>query len=109
MKVHTGALAQEVRKGADGKITVVAKSSDGKESEFVAGRLLMAVGRRSNADLLNLENTGVQMDRKGFIEVVDYLETTKKHLCGGRCQRPADVHPRRQPASVAGGGQHTEW
>ena len=80
MEVHTGALAQEIRKGADGRITVVAKSSDGRESEFVAGRLLMAVGRRSNADLLNLENTGVQIDQKGFIKVNDYLETTKKNI-----------------------------
>jgi mycothione reductase len=80
MEVRTGALAEEVRKGSDGKITVVVKTSDGKREEFTAHRLLVAVGRRSNADLLKLENTGVQVDQKGFIKVNEYLETTKKNI-----------------------------
>src|SRR5512136_718860 len=49
MEIHTGALAEEVGKGANGKVTVAVKTSDGKRSEFTADRLLMAVGRRSNA------------------------------------------------------------
>jgi mycothione reductase len=80
MEIHTGALAEEVRKGDGGKVTVAVKTSDGKRSEFTADRLLMAVGRRSNADLLRLENTGVQVDQKGFVKVNEYLETTKKNI-----------------------------
>ena len=106
MEVHTGALAEEVRKGADGKVTVAVKTSDGKKREFTAQRLLMAVGRKSNADLLKLENTGVQIDQKGFIKVNEYLETSQEeHLRGGRRQRPADVHSRRQSTGIDGGGQ----
>jgi mycothione reductase len=80
MAVHTGALAEEVRKGANGRTTVAVKTADGKSREFTADRLLMAVGRRSNADLLKLETTGVETDQKGFIKVNDYLETTKKKI-----------------------------
>jgi len=80
IEVHTGALAEEVRKGADGKVAVAVKTSDGKRREFAADRMLMAVGRKSNADLLKLENTGVQIDQKGFIKVNEYLETTKKNI-----------------------------
>ncbi len=80
MEVHTGALAEEVRKEADGRVTVAVKTAEGTRREFTAHKLLMAVGRRSNADLLKLENTGVQMDQKGFIKVNEYLETTRKHI-----------------------------
>jgi mycothione reductase len=80
MEVHSGALAEEVRKRADGRVTVAVKTSEGKKREFAANRLLMAVGRKSNADLLKLENTGVQIDQKGFIKVNEYLETTKKNI-----------------------------
>jgi mycothione reductase len=79
MAVHTGALAEEVRK-VENKVTVAVKTSDSKRSEFTADNLLMAVGRRSNADRLRLENAGVQVDQKGFIKVNEYLETTRKHI-----------------------------
>ncbi len=79
MEVHTGATAEEVKKNGDG-VAVVVKTGDGKRREFRAQRLLVAVGRRSNADLLKLENTGVQMDQRGFIKVNEYLETSKKDI-----------------------------
>jgi dihydrolipoamide dehydrogenase len=41
---------------------------------------MMAVGRRSNADILKVENTGVETDKKGFIKVNEYLETNKKGI-----------------------------
>ena len=79
MEVHTGATAEEVKKNGDG-VAVVVKTGDGKRREFRAQRLLVAVGRRSNADLLKLENTGVQTDQRGFIKVNEYLETSKKDI-----------------------------
>jgi len=41
---------------------------------------MIAVGRRPNSDGLKLENTGVEVDQRGFISVDEYLETTKKHI-----------------------------
>jgi mycothione reductase len=80
MEVHTGAQAEEVR-GNGGGVTVVTRDKEsGKQREFAAQRILMAVGRRSNADLLKVENSGIELDARGFIKVNEYLETTKKNI-----------------------------
>jgi len=80
MEVHTNAQAEEV-KDNNGGITVVAKDKiSGKEREFTAQRIMIAVGRRSNADLLRVENTGVDVDARGFIKVDEYLETSMKNI-----------------------------
>ena len=80
MEVHTGALVGGVGKNSGGAVTVAVKTSDGKKREFTAQKILMAVGRRPNADLLKLESTGVQTDQRGFIKVNEYLETSKKNI-----------------------------
>ena len=80
MSVHTGVQAEAVKSNTH-DVTVVANDlSSGGRKEFTAQRILMAVGRRSNADLLNVENTGVELDKKGFIKVDEYLETTRKNI-----------------------------
>lgn len=80
MEVLTGIQVEEVRREADGRVTVTAKTSAGAPAEFGADRLLIAAGRRSNADLLKLENTGVEVDQRGFIKVNERLETTRPHV-----------------------------
>jgi len=52
----------------------------GGQKEFTARSILVAVGRRSNADRLKVENTGVELDEKGFIKVNAYLETSRKNI-----------------------------
>ena len=80
MDIYTNALAEEVKK-SDTSITVVTKDrTTGKSREFSARSLLVAVGRRSNADLLQPEKTGVELDKRGFIRVNEYLETSKKNI-----------------------------
>ena len=80
MEVHTNAQAEEV-KGSNSGVTVVAKDKDsGKQRNLTARRIMIAVGRRSNADLLKVENTGVELDARGFIKVNEYLETTRKNI-----------------------------
>lgn len=80
MDVFTSVQAEEV-KGNERGVTVIAKDAKGGEKrEFTAQRIMVAVGRRSNADLLKVENTGVELDRRGFIKVDEYLETTKENI-----------------------------
>jgi mycothione reductase len=80
MDVYTSVQAEEVKKNGRG-ITVIAMDvKSGEIKEFTAQRILVAVGRKSNADLLSVENTGVEIDRRGFIKVNEYLETTKKNI-----------------------------
>jgi len=80
MKVLTGTEAVEVRQ--TGKVaTVTAKERDsGKQIELTAHSLLIAAGRKSNADVLMVQNTGVKTDERGYIIVDDFLETTKKDI-----------------------------
>lgn len=78
--VLTGTEAVEVRKNRD-VITVIARERGNRNSiEVSAKSLLVAAGRRSNADLLKVENTGVKTDERGYIVVDDYFETTKKNI-----------------------------
>ena len=80
MGVYTNALAEEVKEGKQGVVVVTKNTNTGKRREFAAQRIMMAVGRRSNADVLRVENTGVETDKKGFIKVNEYLETSQKDI-----------------------------
>ncbi len=80
MAVHTSSQAEEVRKNGDSISVVTADRKTGKKREFTALRLMMAVGRRSNADLLRVENTGVELDTRGFIKVNEYMETSRENI-----------------------------
>jgi len=80
MGVYTNALAEEVKESEHGVVVVTKDTNTGNRREFAAQRIMMAVGRRSNADILKVENTGVETDKKGFIKVNEYLETNQKEI-----------------------------
>jgi dihydrolipoamide dehydrogenase len=74
IKVFTNASFQSATKES-GQVRVVAKVGDGNQ-EFVAEKLLVAVGRRAFTDGLGLENTKVQVER-GYVKVDPYMRTTE--------------------------------
>ncbi len=78
--VYTNAQAREVRASRSGVSVITVDRKSGKEREFAAQKIMMAVGRRSNADLLKVENTGIELDNTGFIKVNEYMETSKKNI-----------------------------
>jgi len=80
MAVYTGAQAIEVKQKGNGVAVLVKDKKTGKEQSYSGQSVLMAVGRRSNADILKVENTGVATDKRGFIKVNQYLETSKKNI-----------------------------
>ena len=103
MRIYTNTQAQEIKKTSSG-CTVVAKDvKTGKEAEYSAERVMIAVGRRSNADLLKVENTGVEVDKRGFIKVDDYLETSKKNIfaVGDANGQQMFLHVANREAAVA--------
>ena len=63
---------QRIDKQADGSLKATLK--DGRE--LVADCVFYATGRRPMLDDLGLENTGVELDEKGFIRVDDQYQTT---------------------------------
>ena len=82
-------------KGRDG--------SSGKEIIVPAEKIFVAAGRRSNADLLKVENTGIKTDVSGYILVNEYLETTKKNIWafGDAIGKAMFKHVANEEAAVA--------
>ncbi len=80
MAVHTNTEAVEARQDGAG-VTVISRDLEsGKELRTTAQHLLIAAGRKSNADLLKVEDTGVKTDQRGYIAVDEHFETTKKNI-----------------------------
>ncbi|HEX7363728.1 MAG TPA: dihydrolipoyl dehydrogenase [Dehalococcoidia bacterium] len=103
MTVHTSALVEEIR-SQDGNCVVVAKDADSVAlKEYTAEKVLVAVGRRSNADLLNVAKTGVETDSHGYIKVNDFMETTRKNIyaVGDANGQQMFTHVANREASVA--------
>ena len=80
MAIFTNTEVLEVKK-SNGKITVIGKDKfSDNQTEITAEKIFIAAGRKSNADLLKVENTGVETDERGYIKVNEYLETGKKNI-----------------------------
>jgi mycothione reductase len=79
LKIIVNIDVTEVKK--EGKsISVFGLDNNGKEHKFTGEKILIATGRKSNADLLKVENTGVEVDKRGYIIVNEFLETSKKNI-----------------------------
>ena len=76
-KKHTVLLGHKVLEvSEEGEVKkVLVEDAAGAKKELRAEALLVAVGRRSNADILKIENTGVKVNKGGYIEVNEFMET----------------------------------
>jgi mycothione reductase len=80
MRVLTNTTVTEMKRKGQ-LVTVTGKeNTTGKESEFTAEKIMIAAGRQSNADLLKVENSGIETDERNYIKVDDYLETSRKDI-----------------------------
>lgn len=80
MDIFTQSEAVEIVKRDDGYRVTAEDRKTGERKEFSAEKLLVAAGRKSNADLLKVENTGVEVDQRGYIKVNSFLETSKENI-----------------------------
>jgi dihydrolipoamide dehydrogenase len=80
MSVHTSTEVIEAVKDGDAYRVIGKDRESGEAREFEAAEVLLAAGRKSNADLLKVENTGVETDKQGYIKVNEYFETSKKNI-----------------------------
>jgi len=80
MDVYIGVQAEEVKENGHSVTVIVNDLKAGRKKEFTAQRILVAVGRKSNADLLKVDKAGMELDRRGFVKVDEYLETTRKNI-----------------------------
>jgi dihydrolipoamide dehydrogenase len=80
MTIYTSATALEARRKGNGVALLLKEESTGQEREVVAERLLVAAGRVPNTDRLDVQKTGVETARAGFVKVDQYLETSKERI-----------------------------
>ncbi len=84
------------------RVEVVAETDEGEEI-FEADELLFATGRVPNTDNLKVENTDIETDERGFIDVNDYLQTSVDHIyaLGDIIGQHPFKHAANEEASVA--------
>ncbi|MBY8998372.1 MAG: dihydrolipoyl dehydrogenase [Candidatus Thorarchaeota archaeon] len=80
MNVHTNHEVIEVKEENGEKVVIAKDRETGSKTEFRGEVLVIAAGRRSNADLFKPEKTGVKTDKKGWVVVDDYFRTSKKGI-----------------------------
>jgi len=80
MKVLTNHEIIEVKEENGEKVVIAKDRETGSRTEFRGEVLLIAAGRRSNADLFKPEKTGVKTDKNGWVIVDDHFRTSKKGI-----------------------------
>ena len=80
MNVHTNNEVIEVKEEHGMKVAIARNRETGEVAEFRGEVLLIAAGRRSNADLFKPEKTGVRTDDHGWVIVDEYFRTSKKGI-----------------------------
>ena len=76
IKVYTNCRIKEIRK--EGNDVILSDERNGTVEDFRCTHILMAPGRTPNTDDLGLENTAVETDPKGYIQVDDNFATTQE-------------------------------
>ncbi|MBM7636060.1 glutathione-disulfide reductase [Streptococcus saliviloxodontae] len=70
-QLHTHSVPKEVLKNADGSLTLVLENGE----EHTVDTLIWAIGRRPNITGYGLENTGVELNSRGFIATDEFENT----------------------------------
>ena len=77
--VVTGAQIKRFSQAADGTVTIEGDLAN-LGSTLTVDRVLVATGRAPNTAELNLEAAGVAVDRRGFVVVDEFLQTTNTRV-----------------------------
>ncbi len=62
------------------KVLTIKDRTTGEEGEVRADEILLATSVVSNADTLNLENTKVEVDERGWVRTNEFLQTTQENV-----------------------------
>ncbi|MBD3342136.1 MAG: dihydrolipoamide dehydrogenase [Candidatus Lokiarchaeota archaeon] len=76
--VNKKAVKAERKKGK--KIVYLEDVNTNEESKVEAEEIFIATGRKSNADLLKVQNAALETDEKGWIKTNRYLETNVENI-----------------------------
>ncbi len=75
-----GSDAVEARRSGKGYEVLAKNRESGAIEGLQSDAVMVSAGRTSNADLLRMENAGVETNDRNYIKVDDYLRTNKKHI-----------------------------
>ena len=81
MTIYVNYEAKELKQTSNGKKQIVAVNREnGKKIKVNSDQILIATGRSPLSDILNPEKAGIKTDKKGWITVNEYLETSQKNI-----------------------------
>jgi len=81
MTILTNHEVREVERTSDGKKRLIAVDRQGgEEVPITADEVLVATGRGANSDVLHPEKAGIETDKRGWIIVDEYLETSQPNI-----------------------------
>lgn len=76
--IYTKADSKEIKKTKEGiELTV---EIEGKRRILSAEKLMLATGLQANTKLLETEKANVDLDKKSFVKVNKYMQTSQKHI-----------------------------
>jgi mycothione reductase len=103
IELHMGAESIAVRRTVKGHAVMAKDIRTGRKKEILAKEVVVSAGRTSNANLLRLEQAGIETDDDGFIKVDGYLRTNKKHIwaIGDAIGRSMFTHAADKEAELA--------
>jgi dihydrolipoamide dehydrogenase len=79
--IYTNHEAQKAKITSTGQKMLVAVDRETKKKlKLTADEILVATGRKSLSDLLHPEKAGIKTDKRGWIIVDDYLETSQPNI-----------------------------
>jgi len=77
--IHTGTSIKEAKK-TDKGVTIIFDKVGAGEISVSAEKVLMAQGLKPHTDKLDIEKSGVKINKRGFVEVNDYLQTSVENI-----------------------------
>lgn len=100
--IQTSTKVAKVEAKKDG-IHVSLEKQDGKTEVKVYDAVLVAIGRSPNGKLIDAENSGVEVDERGFIKVDNQLRTTNENIfaIGDVVGQPMLAHKAEHEAHTA--------
>jgi dihydrolipoamide dehydrogenase len=114
LKIEVGAKVTGLE--VDGSQATLKAEREGKELEFPAEKILVAVGRRPYTDNLGLDKAGVVLDEKRRVTVDDHLRTNVPHIwaLGDVVAGPMLAHKAEEDGVavaewIAGKAGHVNW
>ena len=84
IKTMAGAKVDGVDGGGE-RVVVSVTSSDGKSEQIAVDKLLVAIGILPNTKEIGLENAGVKLNQRGFVETDGYMKAADGVYAIGDC------------------------